>query len=289
MKNKINKFYKGSVLKIALTAGIVFLFNAAANAQTAGSSGMSSETYAYLFLAALLWTLAVMFASFMIFESRERKAKKKDIAQIQADEAALIIQGHDYDGIRELDNKAPAWFQFIFYVTIVFAVIYMINFHVLKKNNLMIDEYVQEMTIAQQEKDALMKTGGGINETNVTALNTPEDIAAGKDIFMKNCFNCHGNNGEGTVGPNLTDDYWIHGGGIKNVFATISNGVPAKGMITWKAQMNPKQIQQVASFVLTLRGTNPPNGKAPEGNIWKEEPVKNDSTKVTKTDSTKVK
>jgi cytochrome c oxidase cbb3-type subunit III len=289
MKNKINKFYKSSAIKTVLVSGMVLMFSAAASAQTAEKTGMSSETYAYLFLAALLWTLAVMFASFMVFESREGKAKKKDKTVMQAEEDALLIQGHDFDGIRELDNKAPAWFQFLFYVTIVFAVIYMINFHVLKKNNLMIDEYVQEMTLAQQEKDALTKTGGGINETNVTAHTAPEDIAAGKDIFLKNCFNCHGNNGEGTVGPNLTDDYWIHGGGIKNVFATISNGVPAKGMITWKAQMNPKQIQQVASFVLTLRGTNPPNGKAPEGNIWKEEPVKSDSTKVVKTDSTKAK
>jgi mono/diheme cytochrome c family protein len=289
MKNKINKFYKSSVLKTLLTLGIVFLYNAAASAQTAEKTGMSSETYAYLFLAALLWTLAVMFASFMIFESRERKAKKKDVAQIQADEAALLITGHDYDGIQELDNKAPAWFQFLFYVTIVFAIIYMINFHVLKKNNLMLDEYAQEMTLAQQEKDAIMKTGGNINETNVSALTSPEDISAGKDIFTKNCVNCHGNGGEGTVGPNLTDDYWIHGGGIKNVFATISNGVPAKGMITWKAQMNPKQIQQVASYVLTLKGTNPPNGKAPEGTVYKEEPVKTDSTKVVKTDSVKTK
>lgn len=289
MKNKINKFYKSSVIKTALVSGMVFLFSAGASAQTAEKPGMSTETYAYLFLAALLWTLAVMFASFMIFESRERKAKKADKALLQAEEAALLIQGHDYDGIQELDNKAPAWFQFIFYVTIVFAVIYMINFHMLGKNNLMLDEYVQEMTIAQQEKDALMKTGGNINETNVSPLASPDDLKAGKDLFTVNCVSCHGNGGEGTVGPNLTDDYWIHGGGIKNVFATISNGVPAKGMITWKAQLNPKQIQQLASYVLTLHGTNPPNGKAPEGNVWKEEPVKTDSSKVTKTDSTKAK
>lgn len=289
MKNKINKFYKSSVIKAGLVFGMVFLFNAAASAQTAEKSGMSAETYAYLFLAALLWTLAVMFASFMIFESREGKAKKKDRTVLQAEEDALLIQGHDYDGIRELDNKAPAWFQFLFYVTIVFAVIYMINFHMLGKNNLMLDEYAQEITFAQQEKEALMKTGGNINETNVEVLAAPEEIKAGKDLYVINCVSCHGNGGEGTVGPNLTDEYWIHGGGIKNIFATISNGVPAKGMITWKAQMNPKQIQQLASYVLTLKGTNPPNGKAPEGNVWKEEPVKTDSTKVTKTDSTKAK
>jgi mono/diheme cytochrome c family protein len=286
MKNKIKKLYFTSAS--GLIIALIVLFTAVSvSAQTAEKQGMSSETYAYLFLAGLLYTLAVMFASFMIFESKERKAKKAAVAKVKDDMDALLMRDHNYDGIMELDNKAPAWFQFLFYITIVFAVIYMVNFHVLKKENLMIDEYIQEMTAAQQEKDALMKTGGLINETNVTALTSPEDLKAGKDIFVINCVSCHGNNGEGTVGPNLTDDYWIHGGGIKNVFATISNGVPAKGMITWKAQMNPKQIQLVASYVLSLHGTNPPNGKAPEGLVYKEEAVTKDSAKVVKTDSLK--
>jgi len=267
---------------------IFFLFPVSAFTQTTGKTGMTSETYAYLFLAALLFTLAVMFASFMIFDSRERRAKKA-VVKVKEDLDALLMRDHNYDGIFELDNKAPAWFQFLFYITIVIAVIYMVNFHVLKKDNLMIDEYNQEMTEAQQQKEALMKTGGLINETNVTVLNATEDLKAGKDLYTVNCVSCHGNLGEGTVGPNLTDDYWIHGGGIKNVFATISNGVPAKGMITWKAQLNPKQIQQTASYVLTFYGTKPPNGKAPEGNLYKEETGIKDSTKVVKTDSLKSK
>ncbi len=267
---------------------VFFLFPVTVFAQATEKTGITAETYAYLFLAALLYTIAVMFASFMIFDSRERRAKKS-VVKAKEDLDALLMRDHSYDGIMELDNKAPAWFQFLFYITIVFAVIYMVNFHVLKKDNLMIDEYTQEMTAAQQEKELLMKTGGLINETNVTILTSPEDLKAGKEIYTVNCVSCHGNLGEGTVGPNLTDDYWIHGGGIKNIFATISNGVPAKGMITWKAQLNPKQIQQTASFVLTLHGTKPPNGKAPEGNLYKEEEVKNDSSKVTKTDTTKIK
>lgn len=274
MKNKLK------ILYIIFFASPVFLF-----AQTTEKTGMSAETYAYLFITALLFTIAVMFASFMIFDTWERKTKKTTV-KAKEDLDALLMRDHSYDGIMELDNKAPAWFQFLFYITIVFAAIYMVNFHVLKKDNLMIDEYIQEMTAAQHEKDLLMKSGGFINETNVTILNSPEDIKAGKEIFTLNCVSCHGSLGEGTVGPNLTDDYWIHGGGIKNVFATISNGVPAKGMISWKAQLNPKQIQQTASYVLTLHGTKPPNGKAPEGNIYKEEPVKSDSTK---TDTTKAK
>jgi mono/diheme cytochrome c family protein len=288
MKNKIKNFYLTSALRL-IAVVIISLFSVVSvSAQTSGKQGVATETYAYLFLAALLFTLAVMFASFMIFESLERKAKKAKVS-IKEEPADLLLREHNYDGIFELDNKAPAWFQFLFYITILFAVIYMVNFHVLKKDNLMADEYIQEMTAAQQEKDLLTKSGGLINETNVTALTSPEDIKAGQDIFKVNCISCHGNLGEGTVGPNLTDDYWIHGGGIKNVFATISNGVPAKGMITWKAQLNPKQIQQIASYVLTLYGTKPPNGKAPEGQIYKEETMKSDSTKVVKTDSLKSK
>ena len=101
-------------------------------------------------------------------------------------------------------------------------------------------------------------------------LTAPADLSAGKTIFDANCVACHRPDAGGLVGPNLTDDYWIHGGGIKNVFHTISEGVPQKGMITWKTQLNPKQIQEVASYVLSLHGTNPANPKPPQGDKWEE-------------------
>lgn len=291
MKNKIKNLYLTLTPKAVMILAFIMFSAVSAFSQTKGKEGMSSENYAYLFLAALLFTLAIIFASFMIFETKERKAIKAGVKTVKMNEDldALLMRDHNYDGIMELDNKAPAWFMALFYVTIIFGIAYLINFHVLKKDNLMIDEYIQEMSAAQQEKELIMKSGSFINETNVTLLTSPEDLKAGKDIFTTNCIPCHGANGEGTVGPNLTDDYWIHGGGIKNVFSTISNGVPAKGMITWKAQLNPKQIQTVASYVLSLHGTNPPNGKAPEGQIYKEESISKDSEKLQTKDTTTLK
>jgi cytochrome c oxidase cbb3-type subunit 3 len=136
------------------------------------------------------------------------------------------------------------------------------------------------MLVAQQQKEELIKSGALINETNVILLTTPDDLQKGQEVFTTNCVPCHGMNAGGIVGPNLTDDYWIHGGGIKNVFKTITQGVPDKGMISWAAILSPKQIQQVASYILSLHGTNPPNGKPPEGTIWIDSTATNTKTKT---------
>jgi cytochrome c oxidase cbb3-type subunit 3 len=115
-----------------------------------------------------------------------------------------------------------------------------------------------------------MVAEGTINEDELEALTDDTSVKAGQERFLKNCITCHGSRGEGIVGPNLTDQYWIHGGGIKNVYSTIKNGVPEKGMISWKLVFTPKEIQQLASFVLSLRGSNPSNGKKPEGTLYVE-------------------
>lgn len=263
------------VLKVVLL--VLALYNAPLFAQTANKE-VYSDTYVYLILAALLFTLAVLFASLMVFESRERKPK---LVKAKEFVTAPVIEDHEYDGIQELDNPAPAWFQFLFYITIVFAVIYMINYHMIGKQNTSFDEYMQEVTVAQQQKDELLRTGALINENNVKVLTDAADIDKGKEIFTVNCVSCHNTDGGGGVGPNLTDKYWIHGGGIKNVFTTIKYGVPAKGMISWQTQLNPKQMNQVASYVLTFEGKTPANPKAPEGNIWVDSTAtKNDTLKI---------
>lgn len=182
-----------------------------------------------------------------------------------------VLLDHNYDGIQELDNKLPPWWVWGFYATIVFAVIYLAQYHVFKTGKLQIAEYNQEMQEAAQQKAELMKVAANnISFENVKQLTDATSLTEGKDIFKKNCVACHKEDGGGNVGPNLTDDYWIHGGGIRNIFNTISEGVPSKGMITWKNQFSPKQIQAVASYVMTLHGTNPPGAKEPQGEKWIE-------------------
>jgi cytochrome c oxidase cbb3-type subunit 3 len=179
--------------------------------------------------------------------------------------------GHEYDGITELDNDMPPWFKFLFYTTILFAVVYLMNYHVFKWTPLQAEEYAQEMQVAETELSVIReKQAMNLNEDIVTALTDASGISAGKTIFEQNCSVCHGKEGEGLVGPNLTDEFWIHGGGIKNVFKIVKVGVPDKGMIAWQDQLNPLQIQQVSSYVLTLQGTNPTGAKAAQGEKWSE-------------------
>ncbi|MBS1493381.1 MAG: c-type cytochrome [Bacteroidetes bacterium] len=198
-----------------------------------------------------------------------------------------IMMDHEFDGIRELDNTIPPWFNILFYGTIVIAFLYMLNYHVFKMSGLSAEEYNDEMKVAAMQRDELIRTGAFINENTVKLMKDDATLNEGKTIFTTNCTVCHGPAGGGLIGPNLTDDYWIHGGGIVNVFKTVKYGVPIKGMISWQNQLNPKQIQAVANYVLSLKGTNPANGKQPEGTIYTDSTaVKIDSVK---TDSTQIK
>ena len=182
---------------------------------------------------------------------------------------ATVMTDHEYDGIRELDNNLPPWWKYGFYFTILFGFVYIYNYHIAHSSPLQLQEYTSELAEADSlKKEQLKNAAASIDETNVIALLDASSLSSAKSIFIGNCANCHGQNGEGGVGPNMTDDYWIHGGGIQNIFKTIKYGVPAKGMIAWQTQLNPEAIQKVASYILTLQGTNPANGKAAQGTIW---------------------
>ena len=187
-----------------------------------------------------------------------------------------LLLNHEYDGIRELDSQVPPWFLWLFYLTIAFAVFYMLDYHVFSSSPLQDEEYQLQVQQADIERAALMKSGAFLNEESVALLTDQAALDAGKQIFTTNCVACHAADGGGLVGPNLTDDYWIHGGGIKNIFKVIKYGVVAKGMISWQSQLNPKQMQDVASYIISLHGTTPANPKQPEGTVWKE----SDSTAV---------
>ena len=189
--------------------------------------------------------------------------KDLDLDELTGDK---LLSGHEYDGIKELDNQLPKWWLGLFYITIIFSVIYVLRFHVLKTGDLQQAEYQKEMASAA-EKYKPSETAA-LNASNATVLADEASLIAGKAIYDKNCMVCHLSKGEGLVGPNFTDEYWIHGGSMADIFNIIVIGVPAKGMISWKDQLPPVEIQQVSSYILSLQGTNPPNAKAPEGELY---------------------
>lgn len=211
---------------------------------------------------------------------------KKLVGTKPIEEEGEIILDHNYDGIRELDNKLPPWWVYMFYATIIFAVVYMARFHVFGGYD-QDTEYLTEITLAKAEIEAYKKTAKGLVDVNTVELLTEaSDINAGKKIFETNCVACHMSDGGGGIGPNLTDENWILGGGIKNVFSTISEGGrDGKGMIAWKQTLKPEEMAQVASYVLTFQGKVPANPKAPEGEVWIDPHAKVDSPAV---DSVKI-
>jgi cytochrome c oxidase cbb3-type subunit 3 len=187
-------------------------------------------------------------------------------AAVPLKKEATVATDHEYDGIRELDNRLPPWWLYGFYFTIIFGVGYLLNYHVFNTSPLQDEEFQAEMIRAEEEvKVYLASLDNLIDETNVELVTEAAALTSGEAIYQKNCAVCHANDGGGGVGPNFTDQYWLHGGDIKSIFKTIKYGVPAKGMISWETQLSPKDMQDVASFIVTLEGTTPANPKDPQG------------------------
>jgi cytochrome c oxidase cbb3-type subunit 3 len=263
---------------LLITSIIILMFN---NIFAAGESDFPPNYYDTVALILLL-IIVISLLSIVYYEGKPKVVKEKrasllsKLSQMLTKSTPIerekdIMFDHDFDGIKELDSKIPPWFSWLFILTIIFAAYYMIDYHIVGSGQVMAEEYNEEVRIASLEREALLKSGAFVNEETVELLTDANALNLGKAIYEANCIACHAADGGGIVGPNLTDDYWIHGGGIKNVFKVIKYGVVEKGMIAWQTQLNPNQMQEVASYVLSLHGTTPAAPKQPEGQIWVEE------------------
>lgn len=183
-----------------------------------------------------------------------------------------VAMDHEYDGIRELDNQLPSWWLYGFYASIIFGVIYLVNYHVIGTGLTQAEEYEVAMQKADKEVSVyLASLGNLVDENSVSVSTETADINAGRAIYDSNCAVCHAKDGGGGVGPNFTDKNWIHGGDIKSIFKTIRYGVPAKGMISWEAQLSPQKISQVASYIYAMEGQTSVDPKAPQGELFERE------------------
>lgn len=201
-----------------------------------------------------------------------------------------VMLDHNYDGIRELDNRMPPWLQYIFIASVSTAVIYLFVFHVYHFGKLPKEEYAAELQQAEIQKTMLLQTAAAaIDESNVKLLTDAASLASGKKIFISRCSPCHGQLGEGGVGPNLTDEFWLHGGSVGEVFKTVRYGVPAKGMVSWTGILKAEEMQTVSGFILSLQGSNPPNQKAPQGDKYIPKATVVSDTTAAVMDTTKTK
>lgn len=189
-------------------------------------------------------------------------------ASVPIEQERDIMLDHDYDGIKELDNKLPPWWVWGFYFTIAWGIGYLGYYHVMSGPRQM-DEFKSDLAEKAAIKETFLAANAmTVDENSVTLLTDEAALGAGKKIFTDHCASCHAADGGGLVGPNFTDEYWIHGGGISDVFTVIKYGVLEKGMISWQETLNPLQMQQVASYVLSLKGTTPAAPKEPQGSLW---------------------
>jgi cytochrome c oxidase cbb3-type subunit 3 len=221
------------------------------------------------------------------FKNLMHKLTKTEPIEKEAD----LLMDHDYDGIKELDNNLPPWWVYLFYICIIFGVIYVVRYDVLGADDQEM-ELKKELAQAKIDVAEYMKTAPDLmDEKTVVLLTDAPSLDEGKTIFTTNCAACHRADGGGQIGPNLTDDKWILGGGIKNLFHTITNGGrDGKGMIAWKGTLKPKEIQKVASYILSLQGSNPKDPKESEGEVWVDDSApKKDAATAAPKDTTEVK
>ena len=228
-------------------------------------------TIIYILIKQIKNFINLQYSKESLEEEKEESVIDKWNASVPLEEEASIMTDHEYDGIRELDNSLPPWWKYGFYFTIVWAFVYLIYFHISGKGDLSIAEYNKELAVAEKEMEEYRKSAANaVDENNVKLITDANQLNEGKEIFIANCAACHGQKGEGGVGPNFTDNYWLHGGSVNEIFKVIKYGVTDKGMKSWKEDLSPAQIALVASYIKSLLSTNPPNQKAPQGELYSE-------------------
>lgn len=306
IKKRNKNFEKGGILLLILGFSLFSSFPSMAQEATAEVVAPSSpligglsKTSFYLLFSIIILELAAIFGLIYAMRSilnplseaieedeskvKGKKAKKyawfeklNNTKSVDSASEAEISLGHDYDGIGELDNPTPPWWQWGFRLSVVFAVIYMWVYFVGKNAPLQLEELANANEKAAIAKEAyLANSANRVDENNVVFLTDEGDLIAGKTLFLNNCAACHLEDGGGLIGPNLTDKYWLHGGHVNDIFKVIKYGVQGTGMKSWENDFSAKQIQQLTSFVHTLKGTTPKVGKEAQGEAEEETTASN--------------
>ncbi len=232
-------------------------------------------TFLYVAIKNFKGGQTVIFGSNVIVVKKHIKKKSwinelLQIKSIDTDQESDLR--HDFDGISELDNPAPPWFMYLFYSCILFSVVYMIRYSWLKTGPDQKQEYDQAVLVLEARTQSyLAKQADNVDERTVKYIQDKNKLMEAQSIFKQKCATCHGQNAEGATGPNLTDEYWLHGNTINQIFSTIKYGVSGKAMIPWKDQLPSSKIAALASYILSIQGSKPANASKPEG--IKLEPV----------------
>lgn len=172
---------------------------------------------------------------------------------------------HAYDGIQEYDNPLPRWWLALFWITIVFTPLYILYFH-FGGGMLPNERYDQEMIAFYDRQAEELLAMGEIREATLAELMAdPSMMNGGKKLFQGKCATCHGMFGEGGIGPNLTDEHWLHGPQLMDIYRTVREGVTDKGMLAWERQLRPAELMAVSAYAGSLLGSQPPNAKPPQG------------------------
>lgn len=284
---------KGSamlLLVILVAVPVVIFANNMSGADASGMIAGISATSFYVLMSIVLLQIIIIFLLLMMFKNFSQLRRPVSLEVLEQEEARkkrtwferinktrsfdeeteqAIALNHDYDGIVELDNPSPPWWNWFFILSVVYAVVYLWVLHVSKSVPMQIERLEIAYEKAEVAKQAYIeKMGAALDENSVVYLDSEADLSAGKQIFADVCAACHGPQGQGGVGANLIDDYWLHGGSIKDIFSLIKYGALEKGMPSWQDQYSPLQIAQVTSYIVSIRGSDVESGKEPEGTLY---------------------